>query len=143
MESRADKAMEKYRSGYNCAQAIACTYCDLVGLDEETAFRLAEGFGFGMGNADGTCGALSAACMLVGMKSSTANLEKPNSKKETYKLCSAMMGPFAEQNGSVLCKDLKGLENGKIPGTVLRTCPDCVRDAALLLEDVLEKLEEK
>ena len=51
METRVDKVAEKHKSGYNCAQAVACAYCDLVGIDEETMFRIAEGFGFGMGLA--------------------------------------------------------------------------------------------
>lgn len=49
METRVDKVAEKHKSGYNCAQAVACAYCDLVGIDEETMFRLTEGLGLGMG----------------------------------------------------------------------------------------------
>lgn len=48
METRVDKVAEKHKSGYNCAQAVACAYCDLVGIDEETMFRLTEGLGLGM-----------------------------------------------------------------------------------------------
>ena len=29
MESRVEKAAERKMCGYNCAQAVACTYCDL------------------------------------------------------------------------------------------------------------------
>ena len=36
METRVDKVAEKHKSGYNCAQAVACAYCDLIGIDEET-----------------------------------------------------------------------------------------------------------
>ena len=43
METRVDKVAEKHKSGYNCAQAVACAYCDLVGIDEETMFRMTEG----------------------------------------------------------------------------------------------------
>ena len=73
METRVQQTTERHRRGYNCAQAVACTYCDLFGLDEETAFRLTEGYGLGMGNMEGTCGALSAACLLAGMKNSTGD----------------------------------------------------------------------
>lgn len=45
MESRVEKTIELHRKGYNCAQAVACAYCDLVGVDEETMFKMAEGFG--------------------------------------------------------------------------------------------------
>ena len=49
METRVEKTIEKRSKGYNCAQAVACTYCDMVGLDEETMFKLTEAFGLGMG----------------------------------------------------------------------------------------------
>lgn len=60
MESRINRADELHRKGYNCAQAVACAYCDLAGLDETTMFRVTEGMGLGMGCMEGTCGA--AAC---------------------------------------------------------------------------------
>ena len=68
METRVLKTIERHDKGYNCAQAVACTYCDLVGIDEETMFRITEGFGAGMGNMEGTCGAVSGACALAGLE---------------------------------------------------------------------------
>ena len=55
MESRIPKALELHRKGYNCAQAIVCAYCDLFGMDEETAYRASEAFGFGMGKTKASC----------------------------------------------------------------------------------------
>ena len=49
MESRIQKTLENHRKGYNCAQSVACAYCDLVGLDEQSVFRATEAFGLGMG----------------------------------------------------------------------------------------------
>lgn len=48
MDYRVNKAIEKHFKGYNCSQAVLCAYHDLIGLEEEQAFRLAEGFGSGM-----------------------------------------------------------------------------------------------
>ena len=42
METRVEKTIERHNKGYNCAQAVACTYCDLVGMDEETMFKATE-----------------------------------------------------------------------------------------------------
>ena len=59
MESRKHLAAEKKRcNSHNCAQAVVCTYCDLVGLPEQTALDIAGAYGTGMGNMEGTCGAL-------------------------------------------------------------------------------------
>ena len=135
MESRVEQTALRHKKGYNCAQAVLCTYCDLFGVDEATAFRMAEGLGLGMGNMEGTCGAMTAACMLAGMKNSTVNLEQPDSKGGTYRLCKALMNRFGEIAGSVICRELKGVETGK----VLFSCPDCIRTAAELTEEILLK----
>lgn len=69
METRKHLAAEKKRcKTHNCAQAVVCTYCDLVGLPEETALDLASSFGTGMGNMQGTCGSLVGAGMIIGLK---------------------------------------------------------------------------
>lgn len=133
METRVDKVAEKHKSGYNCAQAIACAYCDLIGIDEETMFRLTEGLGLGMGGMEGTCGAISAAAVLAGLKISTADLEKPNSKGTSYKAAKACIAAFKEKNSTIVCRELKGIDTGK----VLRACPDCICDAVAIIEENL------
>lgn len=65
MKSRAEKAVENHRCGYNCAQSVACAYADLVGETEEQLYRVTEGFGSGMGGLAGTCGAVTAAVLLA------------------------------------------------------------------------------
>lgn len=133
MQSRVDEATKRHQSGYNCAQAVACAYADLVGMDEATMFKVTEGLGLGQGSMLGTCGAVAGACALAGMKNSCGDLQNPNSKGSTYKLVKEITETFKAQNGSIICKDLKGVETG----TVLRTCPDCIRDAAALAEKIL------
>lgn len=133
MESRVQQATERHQKGYNCAQAVACTYADLVGMDEVTMFKVIEGFGSGMGSMDGTCGAVSGACALAGMLSSCGDLNNPNSKAATYELSKAILNTFKAETGSVICKELKGVETGK----VLYSCPDCIRCAAKLAEEIL------
>lgn len=133
MESRAKKAVElRNEKGYNCAQAVACAYCDLVGVDEDTMFRLSEGFGSGMGCMEGTCGAVSGAVLLAGMVGSNGK-ELHNSKAQTYKLTKAIRLAFQEKNQSVVCKELKGVETKKM----LRSCEGCIEDAAVIIETLL------
>lgn len=133
MESRVEQAALRHQKGYNCAQAVACAYCDLVGVDEETMFKAVEALGLGMGCMEGTCGAVSGACVLAGFKNSKGNLVNPGSKAETYRLSKEIMMKFTELNKSTICKDLKGVETG----IVLRKCPDCVKDAARIAGQVL------
>ena len=49
MISRKEETITRHKKGYNCAQAVACTYCDLVGMDEETMFKATEALGGGLG----------------------------------------------------------------------------------------------
>ncbi len=133
MKTRVEETIKKHDKGYNCAQAVACTYCDLVGVDEETMFKMTEALGLGMGGMTGTCGAVTGACVLAGMKRSSGNLEKPDSKAESYRLSREIVRQFEEKNQSVVCKTLKGVETGK----VLRPCADCIMDAARIAEQIL------
>lgn len=126
MESRKDKAAEMKRCGsHNCAQAVLCTYCDYTGLDEDTIKQLGNGFAAGMGNMEGTCGALVGAGMVFGLAT--------RDKAKSVKGMRYMMEAFQQRNGATQCKRLKGVETGE----VLRECPLCVADASEFLENVL------
>ena len=126
METRKHLAAEKKRCNtHNCAQAVVCTYCDLVGLPEQTALDIAGAYGSGMGNMEGTCGALVGAGMIVGLATKDRNLSRARMKE--------ILTKFQERNGAIQCKQLKGVGTG----TVLRACPDCVSDASEFLEAYL------
>ncbi|MDD6106784.1 MAG: C-GCAxxG-C-C family protein [Ruminococcus sp.] len=133
MSTKAEQAIAFHDKGYNCAQAVACSFCKEFGVDEEEMFRIAEGFGLGMGMME-VCGALSGMMMIIGLQNSVGNLDKGKATKgDTYKKVREYAAKFKEQNGSYLCKELKGVETGK----VLRSCPDCIRDAVALTEEYL------
>ncbi len=135
MESRIKKTIELHNKGYNCAQAVACTYCDLVDIDEKTALRATEAFGAGMGGRETTCGAISGAVFLAGLKNADGNLEAPKSKAQTYKLSKVIVEAFQKKNGTIICKELK--EKDPETGKVRRDCAGCIMDAAAIAEVVL------
>ena len=124
--NRIAEAASKKREGlYNCAQAVVCTYCDKCGLTMEDACAVASSFGTGMGNMEGTCGALVGAGIVLGLVTRDRNLSRSRMK--------VIMDKFQARNGATQCKLLKGVGTG----VVLRDCPDCVADAAEFLEDYL------
>lgn len=130
MVTRKEIAAGKKRcNSHNCAQAILHTYADVAGIDEEVAMDIANAFGAGMGNMEGTCGALVGAGMVLGM----VNKDKTKSMKQMREI----MTKFQERNGATQCKLLKGVGTK----TVLRACPDCVADAAEFLEQELNMSE--
>lgn len=130
----AERAVENHRKGYNCAQAVACAFCEKLGRDEKEVFEMMEAFGLGMGTM-GTCGAVSGMAAVVGMVESDGALDAPRTKKQSYKAMKELTEKFIAKNQSVICREIKGVETGK----VLRSCPGCVQDAAELLEEYLEQ----
>ena len=44
LTERQKRVEENHKKGYNCAQAVACAYSDLFGVDEKEAFRAVECF---------------------------------------------------------------------------------------------------
>lgn len=128
MESRKEQAADKKRNGtHNCAQAVLCTYCDHARLDEDTALQIGNGFAAGMGNMEGTCGAIVGAGVIWGL----ATRDKAASVRGMRQL----MERFRQRNGVTQCKQLKGVETGRM----LRACPDCVADASEFLEELLNR----
>lgn len=111
-----------HKKGYNCAQSVAAAFSDELALNEKDLFKLTEGLGFGMGSGEGVCGALSSAIMVASYLSSSGNLDAPNSKKSTYKVANDLMEEFKAKAGSVICREIKGL-NGAKP---LCSCGECI-----------------
>lgn len=136
MKSRIEKALERRQKGYNCSQAVLCTYADRAGMDEETAYRVAEAFGTGMGGMQETCGAVTAMFLLAGMLAGSAPGDR-GKRAETYKTVRMLSKAFQDMNGSTVCRELKGWD-GK---PVLRSCNGCIEDACHLIEKLLLEKE--
>lgn len=128
MKTKSQEAVERKQTGkYNCAQAVACSFCEYSSLNEETIWQSTLGLGAGMGNMEGTCGALTGAGVIIG-------LACKDDKPRAMRMSRTLMTKFAERNGSTQCKVLKGVDSGK----VLRQCDDCVADAAEFLDEILK-----
>ena len=117
IEERAARAVE-LKAGCNCAQAVVLSYADKLPLEEETLKKLTAGYGGGMGCMEGTCGALVGAVMVAGMLTDGQG---------TGRYAREILLGFRERCGATICKDLKGVETGK----VLCPCTECVRNAVL------------
>lgn len=115
--------------GYNCAQAVLAAYADLFGLDEPTALKIAEGFGTGMGGLGETCGAVTAAYMLIGLMNATGTPDK-TVRADTYEKVREFAAAFARRHKTTVCRELKG---GNVP------CPVCIQTAAELFEETMRR----
>ena len=135
--NRKEKAVMLHHAGFNCAQSVACAFCDVMGVDPVVTFKLAEPLGFGMGTM-GTCGAVSAMSLVTGMKLSDGNLNSPGTKKECYKMMQQLIKAFADKNGSIICREIKGFDTGEVK----RSCDGCIEDAVAILDKYLLDIED-
>lgn len=129
MNGKVQEATQKLASGYNCAQAIVCTYCKELGISEAEAYRMAEAFGSGMA-IQSTCGALTGALMLVGLKNSGGEDQLGKTKGSTYKVAKSITQDFEEKVGSLICKEIKSKP-------VKCSCAECVAHACEIVEEKL------
>ena len=84
--SRCEKAVEKKHNGYNCAQAVACSFCKEASMDEDTLKKITQGFGAGLGTMAGTCGAISGAAVV--------RSEERRVGKDCLRLCRSRWSPY-------------------------------------------------
>lgn len=138
IEERVKKISVLHEKGYTCAQTVLCVYSDLLEMDERDLFRISEGFGGGMGGMMLTCGAVTSMAMAASLKNSCGDPETCSTKGQTIRLVRKLATEFQDKNGSVICRELKGIETGNI----LRECPGCIEDAIRIMGKELFGLEE-
>jgi len=142
--SKAEQAVDRFKNGFNCSQAVIGTYCGQFGLDSETAFKVSTGFGGGMRMGE-TCGAVTGAFMILGLKYGNTSAEEKEAKAKTYERIVEYTTRFKTRNGSVICKELLasdintpgGMKKAQENGLFDLVCPKMVHDAAKILEEML------
>ncbi len=148
---RARLARDNFLEGYNCPQSVVGAFEDVLaknGIDVQTALRLSSPFGGGMGRMREVCGAVSGMLMVLGLVEGYNDPAAYDSKKVLYEHAQQLAGEFEKQNGSILCRDLLGLQEGRDVATPerrtqeyydSRPCAGIVQSAAQILGEYLEK----
>jgi len=142
--SKVDEAVECFCGGAACSQAIVATYGPQYGLAREQAMKLASGFAGGMRLGE-TCGAVTGAFMVLGLKCAGSNCDKRDGREEVYAAMRDFVARFEARNHVVVCKELLGCDISTPAGAqkatregLFRTiCPRLVQDAAEILEEML------
>ena len=119
----AGKAMELFLDGYNCAQSVFTAFCDLHGMEEKEALRLSSSFGGGMGRMREVCGALSGIFMAAGLLYGYDSPDDKDAKTEHYRRIQELAGAFKERTGTLLCRELLGLEGTGKDRSLLSVAP--------------------
>ena len=143
MTIKEEKACGLFADGYNCAQSVLGVFCEENenGLDTNTAFKLANGFGGGVRCGE-ICGAVSGAIMVVGLKCGFYAKNDIEQKSFCNKKSYEFIKKFKEANDSVLCRDLLGMDIRKpedhtasgVPELHKNICPKMIASAVRILE---------
>lgn len=143
MKSREDVAIEKFRSGLNCAQSVVVAFVSYFGYDAKHAMDFSIGFGGGMGRLQKTCGAVSGAVMVLGMYNSNKIADIALRKELTYQMVQDFVKKFKKLNGNSDCRLLLNCDLNSEEGHALfnklnlreKVCEKCIIDAVRILEE--------
>ena len=136
------RAQELFMKGYNCAQATFLAFAE-DRMDAEEAARLASAFGGGLAGTRHVCGAVSGMAMAYGLLKGYSDPKDQEGKKAEYEAVRQMTEEFENLNGSIICRELLGLDkNVKYVAPSDRSgdyykkrpCPQLCRCAAEILE---------
>jgi C_GCAxxG_C_C family probable redox protein len=146
MSAKSEEAVERFKKGFNCSQAVFGTFSEQFGLDCDTACKVATGFGGGM-RMGSTCGAVTGAFMVLGLKYGNTTVKDKEGKANTYKKIEEFTNRYKNRNNSVICRELigcdictpEGMKEAQDKGLFSSICPRIVQDATEILEEMLNE----
>lgn len=149
MKTKADIAKELFLKGYNCSQSVFGAFCEDFGINLETGLVLSSGFGGGVARRREVCGAVSGAVMVLSLIHGYSDTENAQAKKHLYEEIRKVLADFEEETGSIICRELLGLEEKmSVPTPEARTqeyykkrpCAELVYIAAQCVEKHIASL---
>lgn len=148
MSKYSEKAVNNFKTGYNCAQSVLLAFADDIGLDKNTALMLSSSFGGGMGRLREVCGAVSTMFAIAGLKHGYTSPNDDEIKAKHYELIQELAEEFKSKFGTIICRDLLELPEGAdspIPSKRTdeyyesRPCEVFIKHAAEIIEKKLLK----
>ena len=112
VEARVELARNLFKSGYNCSQSVFMAYANVYDIDKDFAARLVAPLGGGMGRLREVCGTCTGMFMVASMAIPADNKDA-DAKKANYALVQQVAEDFRKENGSIICRELLGLDHKK------------------------------
>lgn len=126
MKTRIEDSANKFSSGFNCAQAVACTYCDMASISCDSAFETTRKYG---GGRYKLCGAVVGMYIIANAANGKEIYQDPTRwMNNDDPLLKKLSEEFIKKRGSLICAELPKRENG------MRMCIEYVRDASEIIE---------
>jgi len=145
MTSRIEEALSLADKGYSCGQAILGTYGPFFDLDRDTAYKLASSMAAGFGGQGQTCGAVTGAYLVIGLRFGSSNVDEIECRELTFELVQQFTQTFESWHNSTQCNTLlghdittmEGLKTVRQQGLARKLCPAFIRSAIEILEALL------
>lgn len=142
--SKIDTAALLFKEGFNCAQSLLTVYGVELGLSRDTALKIGNAFGGGIGKMGETCGAVTGAFMIIGLKYGTADIKDKRAKRKLYGLVEKFVKRFRSLNNTIICRELLGFDIGSSKNLnpdfdriFNKQCPKYIQDAAEIIEEII------
>lgn len=110
VDERVERAVNYFKSGYNCAQAVVMAFDDVMGMTPDSLARLAAPFGGGMGRMREVCGTVSGMAFVAGAICPSVDPKNMEERKANYAIVQHFATEFRKENGDIVCRRLLGLE---------------------------------
>ena len=137
-------AVETFHNNFHCSQSVFAVFAEELGLDRETALKIAGCFGGGMRCGE-VCGAVTGALMAIGLKYGHCKPEDSAAKADADQKACLFMEQFKQKNKSILCRELLG-HDLSLPeqrkaaaeqGLFATVCPKLVEDAVDIAQNII------
>lgn len=146
-----EKARDLFLSGCSCSQAVFGAFALEMGIDHDTAMKLASSFGGGLGGSRELCGAVSGMLMVAGLKWGYSDIGDNEIKTAHYARTRRLLEAFKAVHGTTVCHELLS-DLGKLSENPSERTPEyyktrpCARfvetaAAVLVMEMAAEKTE--
>ena len=143
--SKTDQALSCFSKGFNCSQAVFSVYNKQTGLNKKTALKVSSAFGGGICRTGNTCGVVTGALMVIGLKYGKFKKDDKEAKEKTYAVSQEFIKRFNAKNNSILCKELLGYDVSTPEGFRMvnekdlhnKLCTKFIRDAIQIIEEIL------
>ena len=132
-EDRIQKAVELFKSGYNCSQSVVAAFADMYGFTQEQALRMAASFGGGIGRMRETCGAACGLFLVAGLKTGATEAADREGKAANYAVVQELLGLKKKEPVSTIPEERTAQYYSKRP------CAKMVEEAARIWVEYLEK----
>jgi C_GCAxxG_C_C family probable redox protein len=146
MDKKKETAIDGFFNGNYCALSVLQAYVDELQFDEQQALDMALGFGGGMGKMQKTCGAVTGAYMVIGLRNSRVIKDFDERKEKTPEMIQTFRKQFCQQHQTDQCVHLLGCDIRTDAGRQIfnesrlkdKVCSKCIESSLRILDELFK-----